>query len=263
MPDLVKVSHILSQPVEYEGQTYYTSQYFHQQYIANSEQGGKYRQHYHFLRLLRSIETYATYVQNKDIVEITYKRTDSDQSQNGISEFLSLFQATGYRPLTLLNATAQLAMSHHLDDELSKQMSVTTNTIVARQEQTTSAIGKYQDLAVMQGMLQALADTREHVERLEIETAKNTEAIKLLIAKEDWYTIEEFVVRFRYRTKLPERLWSIYGKHLSEYCDLQGLECHPIPVEGKPWKHEKSYPESAIRATLWQWLFRRNGQIEL
>jgi hypothetical protein len=44
-----------------------------------------------------------------------------------------MFQATYYQPIPLLNATAQLALSHHLDDELSKKLSVAVNAAPANQ----------------------------------------------------------------------------------------------------------------------------------
>jgi hypothetical protein len=124
---------LLFQPVVYQGQEYYTSQYFHQQYITNSAHGGKYQRHDDFLRLLRTIETYKIYTQQGDIVELVWSQvnsltpnqrqyvvTGSNLSSNPSAPFKMLFQATNYRPITLLNATAQLALSHYLDDELNK-----------------------------------------------------------------------------------------------------------------------------------------------
>jgi hypothetical protein len=122
----------LMQPVTYQGQAYYTSQYFHRQYIANSQAGGKHRRYDHFIHVLRSIEAYATYVEHGDIRTLYWQQLKEEQPGN-LGYFTSLFRATGYQPLTLLNATAQAALSHHLDDELSKQMSVAINTTIARQ----------------------------------------------------------------------------------------------------------------------------------
>lgn len=131
MSNLTAVSPLM-QPVQYQGQPYFTSQYFHQQYLTNSHAGGKYQRHTHFLRLLRSIEAYQDYLERGDIVELTWQGVLTEGNQNRVS-FQPLFQAAGWNPVTLLNATAQIAMSHHLDDELSKQMSVATNVTVARQ----------------------------------------------------------------------------------------------------------------------------------
>lgn len=117
----------LMQPVQYNGQPYFTSQYFHQQYLANSPHGGKYPQHKNFVRVIRRIPAYALHVAQGDVVEVTWSQVDSR------AHILSpLFKSMGYNPLTLLNATAQAALSHHLDDEISKQMSVAINTAVAK-----------------------------------------------------------------------------------------------------------------------------------
>jgi hypothetical protein len=123
----------LMQPVSYDGETYYTSQYFHAQYLAgHSETPNKYTRHPDFARLLRSIEAYSLYVEAGDILELVYQKVE-DNSRKQI--LLSLWKSVAYNPLTLLNATAQLALSHHLDDELSKQMSVAVNKKVARESQ--------------------------------------------------------------------------------------------------------------------------------
>jgi len=120
------------QPVQWQGQEYFTSQYFHAHYLANSPYGGKYRQHSNFLRVIRAIPAYAIYVNHADIVELDWSRIKAEANQ--ILIYLKpLFEAAGHHPLTLLNATAQLALIHHLDDELSQQNSVVTNTNAARQ----------------------------------------------------------------------------------------------------------------------------------
>jgi hypothetical protein len=123
----------LMQPVQYNAQTYYTSQYFHAQYLGgHQETAKKYQRHHDFARLLRSIEAYALYVEAGDIVELAYQKGE-DNSRKQI--MLSLWKSNGYNPITLLNATAQLALVQHLDDELSKQMAYTVNAKVARGEQ--------------------------------------------------------------------------------------------------------------------------------
>lgn len=121
MPDLIPQSPLM-QPVHYNNQEYFTSQYFHAQYLANSPHGGKYRRHPNFLRALRTIDTYQHYIEHADIVELSWQ-------QGGFAESIldSVFLSTGYKPLTLLNATAQLALSHHLDDLVSQALSVAVN----------------------------------------------------------------------------------------------------------------------------------------
>jgi hypothetical protein len=56
---------------------------------------------------------------------------ENGESRNPI--WSSLWKSVAYNPITLINATAQLALAEHLDDELSKQLSVAKNTMVARQ----------------------------------------------------------------------------------------------------------------------------------
>lgn len=127
MLDLIPTAPLMSL-ITYQGQDYFTSQYFHRQYLANSLHGGKHRRYDSFMRLLRSIEAYRLYLGQGDIQEVAWNK-----DKPHLCVYLKpLFEATGFHALTLLNATAQIAMSHHLDDELSQQMSVATNTLMAR-----------------------------------------------------------------------------------------------------------------------------------
>jgi hypothetical protein len=119
----------LMQSIQYNGQEYYTSQYFHQQYKLNSVHGGKYQRHPNFLQAIRAIPAYEIYLSKKDIVELVWAK-----GKSGNDLVISLFKSVSYNPLTLLNATAQLALSHHLDDELNKQISVAVNTTMATQQ---------------------------------------------------------------------------------------------------------------------------------
>lgn len=129
----------LMQPVSHNGQLYFTSQYFHQQYLANSPHRGKYAHHHHFLKVLRAIEAYESYVQNRDIIELSWQQVKSSRNPILVSTLEPLFVDRGYQKLYLLNATAQVALSHHLDDEISKEMSVAANTFVAKQAARRSA----------------------------------------------------------------------------------------------------------------------------
>lgn len=152
MPNLEPQSPLM-QPILHNGHEYFTSQYFHAQYLANSPHGGKYRRHYHFLRAIRAIEAYELYVRQENIVELRYSEVDS---RNPF--WVSLFKSIAYNNMALLDATAQLALSHHLDDEVSKQMSVAANTMVARQSRRPAALLPI-DIAerTMQGSLRIAA----------------------------------------------------------------------------------------------------------
>lgn len=131
MPNLTPQSPLM-QPVPWQGQEYFTSQYFHAQYLANSQYGGKYRQHSNFLQVVRAIPAYRLYVNQRDIAELSWNRIKAEANEILIY-FQPLFQVAGYRPLTLLNATAQIALANFLDDEESKKLAVAANTQTARQ----------------------------------------------------------------------------------------------------------------------------------
>lgn len=133
----------LMEPVQYNGQTYFTGQYFHQLYRANSDADGKYKQVAHFLRLIRSIEAYPLYVESGDIAELTWEKVKADltdPNSGSVSVFSdpdtgslkALFHASRYQPIMLINKAAQVALTHHLDDEVSKQVSVAVNRHAAR-----------------------------------------------------------------------------------------------------------------------------------
>jgi hypothetical protein len=130
MSSITPISNPLMQPVQYMGQTYFTGQYFHQMYRNNSDTNGKYKQFQHFARLIRSIETYQNYVDAGDIVELTKEKASPDSGLASDTETQNLrlaFKATYGKPIMLINATAQVALTHHLDDEVSKNASVNAN----------------------------------------------------------------------------------------------------------------------------------------
>jgi hypothetical protein len=132
MPNSLTALSPLLEQVSWRGQEYFTSQHFHRQYLTDSPHGGKYQRHGDFLRVLRNIPAYSKYVSHGDVVEVSWNRVKSEGTQDSLS-FQPLFQAAGWNPLTLLNATAQVALTHHLDNETSQQISVAANTTIARQ----------------------------------------------------------------------------------------------------------------------------------
>lgn len=128
-------------PVLYNRQTYFTSHYFHQQYQANKPEGGKYAQLSHFNRLIRSLEAYQDYLGRSDIVELTWEFV-KNQGDPIFGLLKSLVEGNSYKPIMLINATAQIALTHHLDDEISKQVSVEVNAGAARR---TSSLASLED----------------------------------------------------------------------------------------------------------------------
>lgn len=120
----------LMAPVIFNSQVYFTSQYFHRMYHANKPEGGKYSRLSDFNRLIRGIEAYQNYVERGDIVELEYY-TLADAN---IALVKDLFKAVSYKPIMLINATAQVALTHHLDDEISKNISVAVNSNAAKEQ---------------------------------------------------------------------------------------------------------------------------------
>lgn len=124
-PNGIVILSPLMQAIQHNEQTYFTSQYFHSQYKANA--GGKYQNLSDFNALIRSIETYPIYVNTGDIVELIW----AEVKEITKGSLPSVMKSNAYRPIMLINATAQIALTHHLDDEISKEVSVTVNTKVA------------------------------------------------------------------------------------------------------------------------------------
>jgi hypothetical protein len=124
-PNGIVILSPLMQAIQYKEQTYFTSQYFHSQYKANA--GDKYQNLSDFNALIRSIRAYPIYVQTGDIVELIWAEVKEITDGN----LPSVMKSNAYRPIMLINATAQIALTHHLDDEISKEVSVAVNTKAA------------------------------------------------------------------------------------------------------------------------------------
>lgn len=110
-------------------------------YRNNSDMGGKYKRTGDFMRLVRSIETYPQYVAAGDIVELT--RADAERasaSGETDADIASVFKETRQQPIMLINATAQVALTHHLDDEVSKNASVAVNRKAVEQAHVVPAV---------------------------------------------------------------------------------------------------------------------------
>lgn len=160
MPNLIPQSPLM-QSIAYQCQEYFTSQYFHAQYLANSPHGGKYRRHTDFLRACRHIPAYPEYLARSDIVSLEWDaiKASIDVGKPEWLSWKSVFRALNWNPLTLLNATAQAALSHHLDDLASQAMSVAINRQAAKTAATAPALPVRtveQDMAFYQSCLDLL-----------------------------------------------------------------------------------------------------------
>jgi hypothetical protein len=112
------------QPVLWQGQEYFTSQYFDQQYQeqkALEGVAGKYQNHSDFRRMLRNIPLYNDLLKHHHVCEVPWEVVKSGPTQD-LLRLKPLFARTGYYDLILLDATAQLELTHHLNDELSKEI---------------------------------------------------------------------------------------------------------------------------------------------
>lgn len=121
----------LMQRIDYLEQQWYTTQYFHAQYMqAHSNMPKKYQQYSNFLRMLRSLPLYDDYIALGHIEELCYDKNSREQLN---PKWIQLYKATGYKPIILLNSTAQAELSHHLEDEVSKQLAHAANARMAQE----------------------------------------------------------------------------------------------------------------------------------
>jgi hypothetical protein len=117
----------LMQPIMWQNGEFFTAHYFHDQYRHGLEERGehgKHRQLKNFVRVIRMMPVYNKLIESQDIVVLEWEAVKSIKSEAipNLVQLKHLFQASGYQPIMLLNATAQLELTHHLDDELSKEI---------------------------------------------------------------------------------------------------------------------------------------------
>lgn len=128
----------LMQPIFLNRKEYRTSHFLHRDYQANSPHGGKFQRHDNFIRVLKNIEAFDIYKDQQDVIIFeSYKKAMGGSTNlvelNKNKALHDAFKAVSYKTLILVNATIQVALSHHLDDEESKKLSVAANTATARQ----------------------------------------------------------------------------------------------------------------------------------
>jgi hypothetical protein len=277
MPDLIPAHSPLMQPVVYQGQEYYTSQYFHQQYASDSHYDGKYRRHRDYLRMVRNIPAYQDYAYNGDVVEIHWRQIKTEGAPFLRTLLQPLFEAAGYQSLILINGTMQLAIANHLEDESSKRMAVTANTLVARGQHPSTALEQFQDLKAIAEMARSVmslaasaAETRLIAEAAKSESAHakqradQAEAkVEQLLHEQSWMTIHQYVIQNKLAHQMPEALQRAYATYLVGYCTQHGYRIYPQPVAYQRWEHENTYYVGAIRDTLEDWLTRRYAQTDL
>jgi len=243
------------QPIVYEGHPYFSSQYFHQQYLANSQYGGKYKRHHDFLRLLRSIEAYQTYVDHGDIVELSWQQVKSSSKQDLRLALEPVFAARGYQELFLLNATAQLAMAHHLDDELSKQVSVAANTTIARQVEEAVASSGNRLLQIQALMLAEVSEMKAVIVSLQQDVKALQDAQKKL-------TIAQWVRKNKMQRRIEKDDYAEFSNYMAMCCHANGIAFSE--GRGGTWWHNvrNKYTEDAYEKFVWDWLKKRYAQLD-
>lgn len=120
----------LMQVIELDGREYITSYNLHTVYKANA--GEKYSKLKNFNRLIRNIETFNAYKEKGDIVEIKWDVLTAAKYRG--SKIESLIISNSYNPIMLISKTIQVALSHHLDDAISKEVSMKMNEAASVQK---------------------------------------------------------------------------------------------------------------------------------
>lgn len=138
--NIADASHLMF-PLQWNGQTYLTSAKLHADYVQNAVEQGenpKYRRHDNYLRVIKSIPNYALLIDQKDIVVADKKwlGASNDALTQKLSEALRpFFAANDGKRLTLLNRTAQLELTHHLDDLLNHEIAYRHSQQGAQEEE--------------------------------------------------------------------------------------------------------------------------------
>lgn len=229
-------NNVLHQMVTYQDRPYFTSQYFHHQY-KNVNGGGKYARLEDFNRLIRSIETYQDYIERRDIVELTYIK-------GGISNanIALLHKSTSYKPIMLISATAQVALTHHLDDKISKAASVKVNT---QQEPMTQ-------LEMMQVMIAKQIEQEKvnaQIPVLQNDIAEIKEQIdqnEHIFHRGDYTSIKAYCNVNK--LNIDGRMSAAVGRACTKACGTQGIKVKKLPC---PYFGEvNSYPVWVIEEVL-------------
>lgn len=225
------------QPIQYNGQVYFTSQYFHQTYRNNSgSDDGKYKELKNFNVLIRSIEAYGKYITRGDIVELTREEAGSELepvSEAGC-DLQPVFKANYGNPIMLINATAQIALTHHLDDEISKSASVNVNQKAA----TSDGLIDTGIADPTLNMIANLAIVTDGIKQRVIENEQKTQALE---AKSELILNRLEHVEIQHKHGIPE---GHYSKKQAHHLFATGLSSEifhaamtKIGVTVKPYMH--------------------------
>jgi hypothetical protein len=118
----------LMQMLYWDGQEYLTSMRLHEDDVRNATEQGetiKYERHDHYLRVIRSIPNYNILIDQKDIIVLEWKSIKSSndvRTQKLGFALKAYFVANSYKRITFLNRTAQMELTHHLEDQLNQEI---------------------------------------------------------------------------------------------------------------------------------------------
>lgn len=114
----------LMQIITIYGKHYVTTQQVHADYLRNATERGekpRYRRHENFNRKVHTMPNKSKHIEQKDLLVLHWK--DVKANKDVLTPILSqCFLATEHKPITFLTPTAQLELSHHLDDELNQEI---------------------------------------------------------------------------------------------------------------------------------------------
>jgi hypothetical protein len=126
MNDMTR-QNLLMLPVQYGGREYLTSHRLHADYRGGG--GEKYTEVSEFNRMIRSIEAYQYYRIAQNIIEISAKSQVIENISN--PDLGLLIKSNSYKPVILLDKTANVAVMNFLENEASRQFAVQGNTYLA------------------------------------------------------------------------------------------------------------------------------------
>jgi hypothetical protein len=254
MTDSLTTLSPLMQPVFWQEHEYFTSQYFHQKYIQQkAEEGepGKLQRHDNFRRKIHNIESYARLLAGAHIVELPWEAVKTGPTHI-LSRLKPLFESTGYYPLLLLDATAQIELTHHLDDELSKEIAYrhSHNATTPRKpgaslpEETAIRIAEaYGQLGQFFGIPEHIIQ-QEAVKQIEVRTGVNLRAMLLAAPAQKNIAPEDMMLE---PTELAVRFGLPSAYVLNRHLEVIGWQVKRI---GGGWEPT---PNGAPHATTHAW----------
>jgi hypothetical protein len=254
----------LMQAIEWEGKTYFTSRYFHQNYITGRMEAGQkvtHARHDNFFRVIQSMPIYHILVQRQDIVELYWKSLKDKPLPHVLRK---AFEAVHYNRLVLINDIGQVELSHHLDDNTSKAMAYTHNQQAVKTKSpvlaTESPVHAYPELKAIIELVESVAQTRQIADAAKIAAAKAEAKADLAMALQPWLTLREYAYLHKLGAQFPESQWGTFGRYLTGYCQEHNIPVRAQGVAGRQYPAENAYHVEVIAQLLPPWLKQQAAQ---